>query len=406
MKVAIVVETFARDMGYINNTFPKYLARAGVDVHVVTTDLSPYHQLGSAVQVFGRAFAERNLNEPDSCERLDGYTLHTLPHRNVFGYPRAVGLAAKLAAISPDIVCIFQAAGWIPLDCARLQRRLGYRLIVGSHMGKTVFRMPGGMFSPRRVRSFLLRTLPGWFIASRADGCVVPTIDCAEVVADHFGIPANIVSVMNLPVDTDFFYPDDGPLRPALAAPSNRMEIRTSLGISESDFLCVYSGKFTIDKNAIVLAQATDILRSQGHAVSALFIGAGPQEELIRASSSAIVLPFMPVSRLGDYYRAADAGVWMNESISFLDGASCGLPLILSDEVKDISHLQEFTSIFRAGDAQSLADQIKLVMEPALHFERRTLAAELAHRRFSGPRYAQMRMDQFSALLPGEQRAA
>lgn len=404
MKVAIVVETFARDMGYINNTFPKYLARMRADVHVVTTDLSPYHQIGSAEQVFGKAFAERNLNEPDSSERINGYTLHTLPHRKVLGYPRAVGLAAKLDAIRPDIVCIFQAAGWIPLDCARFKRRLGYRLVVGSHMGKTVFSVAGGAFSLRRLRSFLVRTLPGWYIASRAEGCVVPTIDCAEIVAAHFGMPASMVSVMNLPVDTDFFYPDNGPLRPVAAAPSNRLQLRASLGVGESEFLCVYSGKFTADKNAVVLAQAADILRTQGHPVKALFIGAGEQDSLIRASSSAIVLPFMPVSQLGDYYRASDAGVWMNESISFLDGASCGLPLILSDEVKDISHLHEFTSIFRTGDAQSLAERITLLMEPALHAERRALAAELAHLRFSGPHYAQMRMDQFTVLLPGERK--
>lgn len=392
-------------MGYINNTFPKYLARAGVDVHVISTDLSPYHQIGPAAVVFGKAFAERNLNAPDSSEQIDGYTLHTLPHRRVFGYPRATGLGQKLAAIDPDVVCIFQAAGWIPLDCARLQRRLGYRLVIGSHMGKTVFSMTGAAFSLKKLRSFLLRTLPGWYLASRSDGCVVPTVDCAEVVSAHFGIPARMVSVMNLPVDTDFFYPDAGDLRPVAAAPSNRAQLRASLGVSGHDFLCVYSGKFTVEKNAAVLARAVDILRSQGQAVSALFIGAGEQEALIRASSAAIVLPFMPVSKLGDYYRAADAGVWMNESISFLDGASCGLPLILSDEVKDISHLEEFTSIFRAGDAQSLAVQIKLAMDPAMHSPRRALAARLAQQRFSGARYAHARQAQFSALLDSRKGA-
>lgn len=391
-------------MGYINNTFPKYLARAGADVHVVTTDLTPYHQIGPAALVFGKAFAARNLNEPGSSEQLDGYTLHTLPHQKVFGYPRAVGLGDKLAAIKPDFVCIFQAAGWIPLDCSRLQRRLGFRLIIGSHMGKTVFSLGGSVLSLRKLRSFLLRTVPGWYIASRADGCVVPTVDCAEVVSAHFGIPARMVSVMNLPVDTDFFFPDEGPLRPNAAAPSNRAQLRTSLGVGESGFLCVYSGKFTADKNALVLAQAADILRAQGHAVKALFIGAGDQDALIRASSSAIILPFMPVSKLGDFYRAADAGVWMNESISFLDGASCGLPLILSDEVKDISHLREFTSIFRAGDPHSLAVQMKLLMNPALRSERRALAAKLAYQRFSGPRYAQTRIDQFLALPPGKRK--
>lgn len=401
MKIAIVVETFARDMGYVNNTLPKYIARAGEEVHVITTDLAPYHHIGSAKSIFGDLFATRNLNQAGSCQQIGGYTVHTLPHRKLLGYQQPVGLEDMLRDIRPDLVCTFQAAGWIPLQCARFRTRLGYRLVIGSHMGKTVFQMSYSWLSLKRLRSFLLRTIPGWYVASQADHCVVPTEDCAEVVSAHFGIPADMVRVMNLPVDTDFFYPKTVLPHPSQIGRCLRGQLRKKLGIRDEDFLCVYSGKFGLEKNAFVLAQAVDRLREQGHAVRALFIGAGEQEALIRSSPSAVVIPFMPISQLGDYYRASDIGVWMNESISFLDGACCGLPLLLSDVVKDISHLREFSRIYRANDPDSLAAHIKVAMDPVTHSQQSALAAELGELRFSGVRYAEKRLEQFrQALAP------
>lgn len=403
MKIALVVETYARDMGYVSNTLPKFLVREGAQVDVITTELSPYHQIGSADAVFGEEFAQRNRNVPGRRESVDGYTLHTLSHRPTLGYPRLVGLGQTLRELRPEVVCIFQATGWIPLDCAFYRRRLGYRLVVGSHTGKTVF-APASVVSLRQARSFLLRTVPGWYISSQAEVCVVPTRDCAEVAAEHFGIARRKLRVMNLPVDTDYFYPDSGPRRPGGAKASNRAAVRASLGIADDELVCVYSGKFTRDKNAVSLARAVAQLRSEGMRVRGLFIGSGEQQGEIASTPGAVVIPFMPIRELGDYFRAADIGVWMNESISFLDGACSGLPLLLSDLVKDTSHVAEFAAVFRAGDAASLAQQIRQLSQPDELLRRGQLAAELGEQRFSGRRYAQRRMELFRAAL--DSRAA
>jgi glycosyltransferase involved in cell wall biosynthesis len=399
MKVALVVETFARDMGYISNTLPKYLARNGVEVHVITTELSPYHQIGSADAVFGEQFARSNRNIQGQRQSIDGYTLHTLGHRYSLGYPRLVGLESALRDIHPDVVCIIQSTGWIPLECARYRRRLDYRLVIGNHSGKTMFNPSGSWLSLKRARSYMLRTVPGWYIASQSDHCVAPTRDCAEVASEYFGIPSRKVRVMNLPVDTDFFYPDSGPMRPGHAKPSTRAALRDSLGIASDELVCVYSGKLTADKNALVLAKAVAALRGEGMRVRGLFIGSGAQESEIKASPGAIAIPFMPISQLGDYFRVADVGVWMNESISFLDGACCGLPLLLSDVVKDLAHVREFTAVYRAGDPASLAQQIRTLAEPAERLLRSELAARLGDQRFSGQRYALRRIEQFREAL-------
>jgi glycosyltransferase involved in cell wall biosynthesis len=373
MKVALVVETFARDMGYISNTLPKYLARNGVEVHVITTELSPYHQIGSADAVFGEQFARSNRNIQGQRQSIDGYTLHTLGHRYSLGYPRLVGLESALRDIHPDVVCIIQSTGWIPLECARYRRRLDYRLVIGNHSGKTMFNPSGSWLSLKRARSYMLRTVPGWYIASQSDHCVAPTRDCAEVASEYFGIPSRKVRVMNLPVDTDFFYPDSGPMRPGHAKPSTRAALRDSLGIASDELVCVYSGKLTADKNALVLAKAVAALRGEGMRVRGLFIGSGAQESEIKASPGAIAIPFMPISQLGDYFRVAD--------------------------VKDLAHVREFTAVYRAGDPASLAQQIRTLAEPAERLLRSELAARLGDQRFSGQRYALRRIEQFREAL-------
>jgi glycosyltransferase involved in cell wall biosynthesis len=203
---------------------------------------------------------------------------------------------------------------------------------------------------------------------------------------------------MNLPVDVDFFYPEKQ-RPPLLGSNSNRAVTRLKLGIAENELVCVYSGKFTNDKNALVLAHAVEKLRDNGMPIRGVFIGGGEQQALIEQCSSCLVFPFMPIKELGQYYRAADIGVWMNESISFLDAACCGLPLLLSDTVKDISHVQEFTAVYRTDDAASLASQIMVLADPIERKRRSELASCLGFERFSGEVYAERRLVQFRETL-------
>jgi glycosyltransferase involved in cell wall biosynthesis len=396
LRIAIVVETFAKQMGYVSNTLPKYLARQGHVVHIVTTEKLPYVRTGSGEELFGSAFADKNRNRIGT-HPIDGYTVHTLPSRLTFGYWRLQGLAEKLAELSPDVVCIFVSVGWIALDCARLARPLGYQLIVGNHTGKTVFplaRRPTRWYQPARLKCTLLRGLPGHFVDAVAHHCVVPTTDCADVASRFFGIAARKVRIMNLPVDTDHFHPVA-----SAADGAERVELRQSLGLAHDEIVCVYSGKFTQAKNPAVLLRAVEHLAAKGHRVRALFVGEGEQQAALSGHPLARVLPFKPFNELGRYFRGADIGVWMEESISYLDAASCGLPLVLGSTVNDTSHLTEFVSAFEANDPASLAAAITPLFDPQRRSEISRSAATLSAERFSASRYAQKRVAYFREAL-------
>ena len=397
LRIVIVVETFAKDMGYVSNTLPKYLSRLGHRVDLVTSEKLPYFQKGSGNNVFGSDFAARNQNQIGR-QSIDGYTVHTVPSVQTFGYSRLQGLHEKLAELAPDLVCIFVAVGWIPLDSARSARRLGFRLVIGNHTGKThfpLFQSNSAWYSAASIKNFVLRTLPGrFFIGPVAHHCVVPTVDCADIATDFFGIARKSIQVLNLPVDTDFFRPIA-----TTADAAERQALRSSLGFSGDATVCVYSGKFTQAKNPLVLLRAVEILAGAGHDVRALFIGAGEQMAALSGNPLGSVIPFLPFSELGRYFRAADIGVWMDESISYLDAAASGLPLVLGDTVKDISHLVEFTSVFEANNAQSLAAKILPLLDPTRRRQTGHNAAALAFERFSALRYTQRRVACFHAAL-------
>src|SRR5437764_6475091 len=138
MRVVVLAETFSRKMGYLENTLTKYLARLGVDVHLITMDLLPYYQRDDFRDTFA-SFTTIEELQPGSVEEYDGYTLHVVGHQRLLGYMRMEGLWTKLASLKPDVVQTMVAIGWIPLDAALAKPFLRYTLFTGSHTTASTF---------------------------------------------------------------------------------------------------------------------------------------------------------------------------------------------------------------------------------------------------------------------------
>lgn len=352
MKVAILSETFAKKMGYLPNLLPKYLARLGVEVHLITTDLSPYYYVTAFEKTYGDFLGTGGLTA-GTTESCDGFALHVLPHRKQFGYMRMVGLRQRLCAVKPDIVQTSAAIGWIPLDAALCLPLLRYRLFTGSHMASSVFplaRRASAWWSRERIECLAKRAIPGRLVSLATEKCYAPTEDCAWIAHRYFGVQSSKVEVMYLGIDTDYFYPAISP-----ASLGERLRTRAQLGWHADEIICIYTGKFTEDKKTPLLAHAIEQLRNQGLKCRALLIGDGPDKEFLRGCPWVSTLEFMPFHELGRYYRAADLGVWPgNESTSMLDAAACGLPIIISDEVFYRAPVDSEDQVFHKSSVEDL----------------------------------------------------
>jgi glycosyltransferase involved in cell wall biosynthesis len=231
--------------------------------------------------------------------------------------------------------------------------------------------------------------------------CYAVTPDCAEVAQRFYGIPRAKLKQQSLGTDTDLFHPvtsdrDRG----------ERAQLRRQLGFAEDDIVCIYTGRFTEEKNPLLLAKAIEVLAQRGASFKGLFIGNGVQASEIDRSARISVLPFMTHRDLARHYRAADIAVWpRQESISHLDAAATGLPVVLSNRVGEPARVVGNGKMYAEGSLDSLVD---VLWELASADERQALGA--AGRRkmvegFSWKRFAESLETDFLAALGGAKRA-
>jgi glycosyltransferase involved in cell wall biosynthesis len=200
---------------------------------------------------------------------------------------------------------------------------------------------------------------------------------------------------MHLGVDTDIFTPVNSE-----ELINERRELRKKLGFSESDIVCIYTGKLTKAKNALILAEVIERLTAMGKPFVGVFIGDGVQREAIQSHLSCLTIPFMPYHELAPYYRAADIGVWpTDESTSMLDAAACGIPIIISDGVVYREHVEGNGLIFKMNNLDGLVRTLLILQDKGERFRLGTYGAAKMARYFSWDSVARCRLKDYEISL-------
>jgi glycosyltransferase involved in cell wall biosynthesis len=401
MKIVIISETFAKNMGYMESMLPKYLARFDAEVHVITTDLSPYYQTPDFAETYTE-FSRKSQLVPGTVELHDGYTLHALPHQRLLGYMRIMGMRKKIAEIRPDIIYSMAAIGWIALESALLKPLLGYKLFTGSHTTASVFplsRREKSLFDLALVKNFLTRVIPGRFTSFFTEKCYGATKDCADIAVRFFGVENRKIDVCPLGVDIDLFSP------PKTEDDFNaRAHFRSELGVGSDEIVCVYTGRFSDDKNPRILGEAIARLVAQGEPYRAIFVGHGVQVESLKQLPGCTVFPFTPVENLPQYFRSADIGVWpTQESTSMLDAAACGLPLIVNDTLVATERIEGNGLTYRLNDVDDMVRVLHLLKDSSLRKKLGTAGAHKMVSEFSWESIARRRFNDFKAALSNSQ---
>ena len=353
MIIVHVTEFFSEGMGYSENCLPKAMAALGHEVHVVVSDLQVYGNLPDYEKTYGRYLGPRSV--PCGSKEIDGFWLHRLPHRLMFGYVDIKGLLRKVRQLNPDVVQVHSCVSAVALKSALAKKIIGYQLYSECHQHLSIvhpFLRDAEGSRMKKAKYFLTRTLPGSFISRVTNRCYPVADDCAFVAHKCYGVQQDKIRVVPLGSDTQLFCPlgqDDG-LR------QEREIVRKSLGVPDNSTLCIYTGRFSKDKNPLLLAKAVSELNRMGHPFKALFIGDGVQADEIRSCGDSKTILFAPFPELPKYYRAADIGVWpMQESLSMLDATSCGIPIVVSDRMGDMERIEGSGVAYREGDSNDLA---------------------------------------------------
>ena len=332
MKIILVTDWFSEKMGYSENCLAEALALEGHDVHLVTSTANVYCDDPSYDEIY-RSFLGPPFVEPGT-KNINNFTLHRLPillrwkRLHIFKH-----LIKTIREIKPDIVQCYEATSSISLQLALTQPFLKFKLFTAIHTVASVY--PAyyhyNKFNLlRRLRLRLFDTLLGKIISRFTTICYGATIDASEIGSRFFGIPSEKIKTDPLGVDTDAF----NPVNNNIAYKEKRERMREKYGFKMNDIVCIYTGRFTIDKNPLILARAISILASKGEPFKGLFLGYGPQSEEIIKCKGCQVKPFVIYNQLPNYYRMADIGIWpRQESTSMIDAAASGVPIVVSDRM-------------------------------------------------------------------------
>lgn len=344
MKIVIVSAFYSEGMGYTENCLPKALASLGHEVHLVASNLNVYGNSADYDRIY-KSF----LGPADQgvlSKMIDGYTLHRLDSGLVAGYVRIRNLAAKVREIRPDVVHCTEIASLQSFLLAAIRPFLGFKFFAETHQHLSVIKpfLKQSGFRVRKAAYWATRTLPTSMASLSVEKCYAIAPDCVEVATRFYGVPVAKTKLQSLGTDTELFRPATSP-----EALARRTSMRLERGYSERDIVCVYTGRFSQDKNPLLLARAVETLSQRNPAFQTLFVGEGGQKEDIMRCRNARVLPFMRHTDLAEIYRLADVAVWpRQESMSMLDAAASALPLVVADTMGESERI--------AGNGLTYAD--------------------------------------------------
>jgi glycosyltransferase involved in cell wall biosynthesis len=257
MRIVFLSPTFTSQMsGYAGMALPRAMAKLDVDVHVISGNLNVYFNdpnykknyealLGPAITSCG-------------VEQANGFTLHRLQHQLIKGHVRLKGLGNKLHELRPQIVQTWTAISLIPLETALWSLALDFKLFTAQHTCASVFEIAAKrkLEAADRLRNFILRYAHGRLIATRTVKCYPATTDCHDIAVRFMGVPHDKCSLRPLGVDTELFHPHIGEEEKKL-----RYRMRREFGFSNTDIVCIYSGRLSQEKNPLCLAHAVEELK-------------------------------------------------------------------------------------------------------------------------------------------------
>lgn len=399
MRIVFLSPWFSEKMGYTENMFPKAMAKLGAEVHLVSSNaqINFHHPNYDALykSLLGPRVVDCGVKE------IDGYMLHRLPYyetKNPYVGPGIKNLYEHLVELQPDIIQTFEIGLETTYEGARYSTDLGCKFFTECHIHASVFRKNGkkGLKDfARNMRNALSKKLS--LINKATSLCYPIAEDAAEIAMEYYRVPGKKIRIQSLGVDTDLFFPakDEGQI-------SERRRIREKFGFNDSDIVCVYTGRFTKDKNPQCLAQAIDKLANAGQPFKGLFVGSGSKEDIafIQQMKGCIVENFVPANQLPSYYWAADIGVWpREESTSQLDAAACGLPLVLSNQIKVLERVEGNGFLYQEGDADDLAAQLLKLKDTSLRNQMGEIGVRKIMDNFSWDIIASARMKDYKMFL-------
>jgi glycosyltransferase involved in cell wall biosynthesis len=241
------------------------------------------------------------------------------------------GLSEALRAFSPDVVHCHSVLSFTAFQVARIQGRLGYRLVLDNHMADFNVYPEGERlwktFGKRAFYRALASTL-GATILRHADAIVAIGEPERAFVGLLYGRACPDVPIIRLGADSRLF----------TFRPDARARIRGERGWQDGELVLGHAGTIRPSKRIDMLLEATSLLHDQRLGVKLFVVG---KVDLAEKQQLAAIIrrlgledrvafeEFVPVDRLPEYLSAMDIAVWPGDiSNTAIEAMAVGLPVV------------------------------------------------------------------------------
>jgi glycosyltransferase involved in cell wall biosynthesis len=366
MKIVYVTKWISHDMGYIENCLPYAVASLGYEVHIITSTAQVYYNYPFYKEVYGSYLGEPKVSAGTYTHK--NLIIHRLPFYQLKDHLVLKGLVKTITGINPDIVHVFEHTAIDTYKITALRLFKKFRFYTGNHAVLSVFPLAENWDNIslfRKIRWKLFTHLPGKIVSKFINKCYAVTEDAGYVATRFLGVSPKKVCIATLGVDTTLYFKD---------SETEKITKKLEAGFGKDDIVCIYTGRFTTEKNPLILAEAIAELAREGYPFKGLFVGKGEQRPGIEDKASCKVVDFVPYPQLPAYYQTADIGIWPGqESTSQLDAVASGVNLILTDNIKayDLADSGTTTSkpkivsrFYRHLDKEDLKKQLLSLLDP------------------------------------------
>ncbi|MFC1980925.1 glycosyltransferase family 4 protein [Chloroflexota bacterium] len=376
MRIIHIIDYFQPKLGYQETYLTREHAKAGHDVHIITSDrYNPTIYAGNAAKpMMGKRTVGAGFVTEEGINIWRLKTLFELPHAIWM-----LGLERKIEELKPDIVIVHGIVNFAAWRIARSKKKLAdSRLIYDDHMTFANSR------SALKIFYALFRWLFSSSIQKAADALVAILPDSKTFMHQRYGIPDERIHIIPLGADAELFRFD------AKARKQTRKEFK----LTEEDIVFVYTGKIVPQKKLQLLVEAAAILMTKHDNVKIMLVGGGSQSYIEKLKQDIaqkgledkfVWHEAVPNDQLYRIYSAVDVAVWPNEaSISMREAMSCGLPLIIGRDSK-VTELVDYQNglLYREGDIADLSQQMEKLLDPELRREMGHKSRKLVDDRFN-----------------------
>lgn len=324
MKIVHLIGYFQPEFGYKEYYIARNQAKAGHEVHVITSDrVFPFPDYPKLAAKIG-ASTSHFRGVGDSV--VEGIKVHRLP--SLFELKEFIvikGIKDLLKKIKPTIVHAYPPNHGCTVLGAFYKKDFKYFLIGDDQILIDAKKLKAYSTFKGMLRYELFQSHLSRFYFNRCDVIFCPNKTSKTYIGERFNV-SNKLKVVPIGFDPEFYHYDE----------DERKTVRKKFNIQKKDFVILLIGRLTLEKGFDKAIKASARLLKQSK-VKLLIVGDGSfKENLVEQvnnlgiSSSTRFAGFVPERELYKYYSCVDLAVWVKRpSVGISNAIGCSLPVLL-----------------------------------------------------------------------------